>query len=208
MIVSRTGNFNVMAKKIPEVFACLCGTWRWSWEPSASHPSLPLWPLPFLFNCDLIIYFNDKHSHASCIVKCEGHYAAFLQSALSVNHVPTLTGLPTASSPYTQEAEGGLVLVPREMLFQFTWCFFLPLQHGRTDSFWISPKFCASVLTHYLLVVTCSLNVVCVVLGSTAVFRSGGELTPYVRTTFIMFKDILTKECSREDHMLANWDLI
>lgn len=43
--------------------------------PASCH-SLTLWPLPFLPNCDLIIYFNDKHSAASCTVKREGHYAA------------------------------------------------------------------------------------------------------------------------------------
>lgn len=118
----------------------------------ASHHSYS-GPLPFLPNCDLIIYFNDKHSAASCTVKHEGHYVAFLQPALSVNHIWALNGQPSASSPYTQETEDGLDLVPREMLFWFTWCSFLPLQHGRTDSSEISPKLCDSVFTCCLLVV-------------------------------------------------------
>jgi hypothetical protein len=73
----------------------------------------------------------------------------FLQTALSVNHISTLNGLPTASSSYTQEAEDRIVLVPTEMLFQDTWCFFLPLQHGRKDSMNLTKILC--FIAHLLL---------------------------------------------------------
>lgn len=62
----------------------------------ASRHSLTLWPLPFLPHCDLIIYFNDKPSAASCTVKREGHYAA-LSPACPLNEPYDSTEWPAYS---------------------------------------------------------------------------------------------------------------
>lgn len=84
--------------------------------PTSCH-SLTLWPLPFLPNCDLIIYFNDKHSTAPCTVRREGHYAA-LSPACPLSEPYISIEQPAFSlTPLHPGDEDGPDLVPGEMLF-------------------------------------------------------------------------------------------
>lgn len=163
---------------------------------------------PFLPNCGLIICFNDRPSSASCTVKREGHYAAISPACpLSEPYIntewPAHSLIPFHPGGWGWDCPGpeGDAL-PVYLVFLSspgTWKkrFFLIL----TKVLCLSVNLllaCGHVYSRH--------SVLCVVLGSTAVFN---VWTSYVRTSIIRFVDLLlTEKCSQEDHTLANWDLI